>query len=131
MPRLIAWCCLLTLIGTLLAGCGGSSITQTAETASYRVQLSLDGASFAEHTATIEIRDKSGQPAQVDQVVTAPLMESMGMAAPEQAAQSLGDGRYQVQGAFFAMLGEWEFDVKITKGGQEEIARFKVPVNQA
>ncbi|KPV52104.1 hypothetical protein SE17_17450, partial [Kouleothrix aurantiaca] len=65
---------MLTLIGTLLAGCGGSSITQTAETASYKVQLTLDGASFAEHTATIEVRDKSGQPAQVDQVVAAPLM---------------------------------------------------------
>ena len=131
MPRLTAFALMLTLIGTLLAGCGGSSITQTAETASYRVQLSLDGASFAEHTATIEVRDKSGQPAQVDQVVSAPLMETMGMVSPEQIAQPLGDGRYQVKGAFFSMLGEWEFDVKITRGGQEEVARFKVPVNEA
>ncbi len=131
MPRLISFALMLTLIGTLLAGCGGSGITQAAETASYKVQLSLDGASFAEHTATIEVRDKSGQPVQADQVVAAPLMESMGMVSPEQNAQPLGDGRYQVKGEFFSMLGEWEFDVKITKGGQEEVARFKVPVNEA
>ena len=53
------------------------------------------------------------------------------LAAHLEDAQPLGDGRYQVKGEFFSMLGEWEFDVKITKGGQEEVARFKVPVNEA
>lgn len=130
MPRFIRWCCMLTLIGTLLAGCGGSGITQSAETAVYKVQLTLDAASFGQRTATIEVQDKSGKSAQIDQVVVAPLMEAMGMASPEQTAESLGNGRYQVQGEFFSMLGEWEFDVKISKGGQEEIARFKIPVNQ-
>lgn len=130
MSRFIACCCMLTLIGALLAGCGGSGITQSAETASYKVQLTLDAASFGQRTATIEVQDKSGKSAQVDQVVVAPLMEAMGMASPEQTAQSLSTGRYQVQGEFFSMLGEWEFDVKISKGGQEEIARFKIPVNQ-
>jgi hypothetical protein len=57
-------------------------------------------------------------------------MEAMGMAAEEQAAQPLGSGRYQAKGAFFSMIGEWEFDVRISAGGGEEVARFKVPVQQ-
>jgi hypothetical protein len=62
------------------------------------------------------------------QVVVAPLMEAMGMASPEQPAQALGSGRYQAKAVFFSMIGEWEFDVRITAGGAEETARFKVQV---
>jgi len=66
-----------------------------------------------------------GQPAVRDR------LETMGMVAPEQTAQPLGSGRYQSKGAFFSMIGEWEFDVRVSAGGQpEEIARFKVPVQQ-
>jgi hypothetical protein len=111
----------------LLAACGGG-YEQTAQTASYAVRLSLDGVSFDEQTATIELRDKADQPVDGAQVVVAPLMTSMGMASPEQTAQPLGEGRYQARGAFFSMLGEWEFDVRIAAGGAEETARFVVPV---
>jgi hypothetical protein len=122
---LIIIVCLLAL-----AACGGSGITQTTQTTSYQVKLSLDGTSFGEHMATIEVSDRSGQPVAADQVVLAPVMESMGMAAPEQVAQSVGPGRYQVQGEFFSMIGEWEVDVRVSTGGKEEVARFKVPVSQ-
>jgi len=126
---------LFTLAGialalALLAGCGGSGYSQTVDTASYRVQLSLDGVDFGQRTATITVQDKSGGPATVDGVMVAPIMEAMGMAAPEQAATPLGAGRYQAQGEFFSMIGEWEFDVRVTAGGKDELARFKVPVNQ-
>lgn len=125
------WLMLLAAL-VMLAGCGGpGGYSQTLETASYRVQLSLDGTNFDAHTATIEVRDKSNQPVSDAQVVAAALMESMGMAAPEQTAQPLGSGRYQTKGEFFSMIGEWEFDVRITAGGRpEEIARFKVPVQE-
>jgi hypothetical protein len=63
-------------------------------------------------------------------VVVAPIMEAMGMVAPEQTAQPLGAGRYQVKGEFFSMIGEWEFDVRVASGGNEEVARFKVPVQE-
>lgn len=129
MRRLMFLMVSALLIGALLAACGGSGITQTAETESYNVQLALDDARFGPLTATIQVRDKAGQPAQADQVVLAPLMESMGMASPEQVAQPLGDGRYQAKGEFFNMIGEWEVDVRISRGGADEIARFKVPVN--
>lgn len=114
-------------LGALLAGCGGG-ITQTTETASYRIELALDDVRFGERTASITVLDKAGQPAQVDQVVVAPVMEAMGMLAPEQIAQPLGAGRYQAKGDFFSMLGEWEFDVRVVAGGAEELARFKVTV---
>ncbi len=129
MRRLMGMIAGVLLIGALLAGCGDSGFTQSAETGSYKVQLSLDDTRFGERTATIEVRDKSGKAVQADAVVLAPVMESMGMVSPEQAAQPLGDGRYQAKGEFFNMLGEWEVDVRVSLGGNDEVARFKVPVN--
>jgi hypothetical protein len=117
----------LLLVSLFVAACG-NGFAQTVDTDSYRVQLSLDGVDFDQHTATITVQDKSGQAAAVDQVVVAPIMEAMGMVSPEQTAQPLGDGRYRVQGQFFSMLGDWEFDVRVSAGGKQEVARFKVPV---
>jgi hypothetical protein len=113
----------------MLAACG-SGITQTAQTERYSVQLTLDGASFGEHTATIEVRDRSNQPVDGAQVAVAPLMEVMGMASPEQTAQPLGGGRYQVKGEFFSMIGEWDVDVRVSAGGKDDTARFKIQVQQ-
>lgn len=121
---------LLVALAFSMAACGGSGYTQTAQAGGYSVQLSLDGTDFSEHTATIELRDRSNQPVDGAQVVVVPIMEAMGMAAPEQPAQPIGAGRYQAKGAFFSMVGEWEFDVRVSAGGQEETARFKVPVQQ-
>lgn len=118
----------IAMMIALLVACGGSGFRQTVETDSYRVQLGLDGTDFNSHTATVKVQDKSGRPVAVDQVVVAPIMEAMGMVSPEQIAQPLGDGSYQAQGEFFSMLGEWEFDVRISAGGKDEVARFKVPV---
>jgi ABC-type phosphate transport system substrate-binding protein len=126
----VLFAALALMLAALLAGCGGSGYSQTADTASYRVQLSLDGTDFSQHTATITVQDKSGSPASVDSVTVAPIMEAMGMTAPEQTAKPLGEGRYQAQGEFFSMIGEWEFDVRVSAGGKDELARFKVPVNQ-
>jgi hypothetical protein len=113
-----------------LAACGGSGYSQTAETGSYTVKLNLDGTDFNERTATIEVRDKSNQPVDGAQVVLAPIMQSMGMVSPEQTAQPLGSGRYQSKAAFFSMIGDWEFDVRVAAGGGEEVARFTVPVQE-
>jgi major membrane immunogen (membrane-anchored lipoprotein) len=118
----------IVVMVSLLVACGGNGFTQTVDTDSYRVQLGLDGVDFEQHTATITVQDKSGQAAAVDQVVVVPIMEAMGMVSPEQTAQPLGDGRYQAQGQFFSMLGDWEFDVRVSAGGKQEVARFKVPV---
>jgi hypothetical protein len=125
----LRWALIVAALLTL-AACGSSGYSQTAQTASYSVQLGIDGDGFDERTATIDVRDSANQPVDGAQVVVAPLMESMGMASPEQTAQPLGSGRYQVKGAFFSMIGEWEFDVRISAGGKEEIARFKVPVQE-
>jgi len=117
----------IVVMVSLLVACG-SGYAQTVDTDSYRVQLSLDGVDYDQRTATITVQDKSGQPAPVDQVVVAPIMEAMGMVSPEQTARPLGDGRYQAQEQFFSMPGDWEFDVRVLAGGKQEVARFKVPV---
>ena len=116
------------LFVSLLLGACGSGFAQTVDTDSYRVQLSLDGVDYDQRTATITVQDKSGQPAVVDRVVVAPIMEAMGMVSPEQTARPLGDGRYQAQEQFFSMPGDWEFDVRVSAGGKQEVARFTVPV---
>jgi hypothetical protein len=106
-----------------LAACG-SGISQTAQTERYTVALTLDSASFGERTATIAVDDRAGQPAAVDEVVLAPVMESMGMASPELVAQPTAPGRYQVKGDFFSMLGEWQVKVRISAAGKDDLAQF-------
>ncbi|MEP7190305.1 MAG: FixH family protein, partial [Roseiflexaceae bacterium] len=112
-----------------LAACG-SGITQTAQTERYTITITLDSASFGERTATIAVDDRSGQPAAVDQVVLAPVMASMGMAAPELAARSSAPGRYQVKGEFFSMIGEWQVNVRVSTAGKNDLARFLFQVQQ-
>lgn len=114
----------------LLAACGQSGINYSTETESYKVLLNLDDARFGERTAQITVQDKSGGAAQVEQVYLTPIMEAMGMAGQEQPAQRQGDGSYQVKADMFNMLGEWEVDVRIAGGGKEEVARFKVQVQE-
>jgi len=118
----------LVLLFTL-AACG-SGITQTAQTERYTIAITLDSASFGERTATIAVDDRSGQPAAVDQVVLAPVMASMGMAAPELIAQSTAPGRYQVKGEFFSMIGEWQVNVRVSAAGKDDMARFLFQVQQ-
>jgi len=112
-----------------LAACGGG-ITQTAQTERYNIELTLDSANFGERTATIVVNDRSGQLAPVDQVVLAPVMPSMGMAAPELTAQPSAPGRYQIKGEFFSMIGEWQVNVRVSAAGKDDMARFLFQVQQ-
>ena len=118
----------LTLLFTL-ASCG-SGITQTAQTERYTIALTLDSASFGERTATITVNDRAGQPAAVDEVVLAPVMQVMGMALPELVAQSTAPGRYQVKGEFFSMIGEWHVNVRVSAAGKDDLAQFLFQVQQ-
>jgi hypothetical protein len=127
--QILGWLALLPLL-LALAACGTSGITQTAQTERYSVEMTLDSASFGERTATVAVNDRSGQPATVDQVVLAPVMDAMGMASPELTAQPTGTGRYQVKGEFFSMLGEWHVDVRVSAGGKDDTARFAFQVEQ-
>ena len=130
MPHWARLLCLSLLLVTL-AGCGGSGgITQESQTERYAVRLNLDGTGFGERTATIDINDRSGSPIAVDQVVLAPVMREMGMAAPEVTAQAVASGRYQAKGQLFVMAGVWEVDVRISAGDTEEVASFKIEVPQ-
>ena len=65
-----------------------------------------------------------------DEVVLAPVMESMGMAAPETIAQPTDPGDYQAKGEFFSMIGEWRINVRVNVGGNEEVARFTIQTTQ-
>src|SRR5262245_11749320 len=129
LGTLAYWSLFVLLLCTLVAW-GGRGITQTAQTERYNVEMTLDSASFGERTATIRLNDRSGQPATVDQVVLAPVMESMGMASPELTAQPSGPGRYQAKGEFFSMLGEWQVSVRVSAGGKDDTARFMFQVEQ-
>jgi hypothetical protein len=125
---LLARACLIAVLALVLMGCGASSSTQTVQTEHYQVQLTLDGTGFGERTATIEVRDRAGEPVVADQVVIAPVMRQMGMASPEVTAQPVAPGRYQAKGEFFSMTGEWQIDVRIQVNGNEELATFELQV---
>jgi len=128
--RVGLWATIVTILFASLSACGGSGITQTSKTAHYTVQLALDGTGFGRRTATITITDTSGQPVIANEVVLTPVMESMGMAAPESIAQPTDPGDYQAQGEFFSMIGEWQLDVRVNVDGNEEIARFAVQATE-
>jgi hypothetical protein len=117
----------LVVAAWLLVGCGGSA-AQTAETGRYTVTFSLEGAGIGQRSAVIEVADREGRPATVDEVVLAPVMRDMGMASPEVRATPDGTGRYVARGDFFSMLGAWEIDVHIASGGVEETVSFPVRV---
>jgi hypothetical protein len=120
-------CLYIVVVLLVLTACGGSGITQTTETDRYTVRLQLEGSGFGQRTAMIELSDESGQPVVADEVVVSPVMEEMGMAAPEVPAQQVAPGRYEARGEFFSMLGEWQLlDVRVSAGGAEEVARFIV-----
>jgi hypothetical protein len=119
----------ILLLAFTLAACG-SNITQTAQTERYTVALTLDSAGFGERTATIAVNDRSGQPAAIDQVVLAPVMEAMGMASPELTAQPTAPGRYQIKGEFFSMIGEWQVNVRLSAAGKDDLAQFLFQVQQ-
>jgi hypothetical protein len=130
VQRQTYWLSIIAILAAILSACGGSGITQTSQTQRYQLQLTLDGLGFGQRTATIEVRDSGGQPVAADQVVLAPVMQLMGMASPEIVAQSVAPGRYQAQGEFFSMLGQWEVDVRVSAGGAEDVGRFIVQVEQ-
>lgn len=81
------------------------------------MQLTLDGIGFGQRTATIMVTDTSGQPVVANEVVLSPVMESMGMAAPETIAQPADPGDYEAKGEFFSMIGEWQVNVRVHVGG--------------
>lgn len=129
MNRLITRLCAPILLGCalLLAACGGAP-TLTQQTSSYIIKLSLDALKVGDRTATLTITDAAGQPVVADAVTLAPTMLSMGMASPKGTAQASGSGQYTSQPLLFSMTGEWELDVIVQKGGQQEVARFLLTI---
>lgn len=107
----------------LLAACGGTPAL-SQKTATYAVELQLDSLAVGDRTATVQIRDQSGQPVEAEQVILSPTMLSMGMASPEVTAKPNGGGRYTGEKLLISMTGDWELDVKIQHGGNSETARF-------
>jgi len=124
---------LLAIIGILilLTACGSAQgYRQAVEGDRYHVELSLDGVGSGERTASLELRDKAGQPVDADPVVLLPVMRSMGMASPEISAVRVAPGRYEARGEIFTMAGDWEIDVRLGSGGDEETVSFKVATTE-
>ena len=135
-PSARPWWGALVLVGVIgsllgLSACGGAgAVAQTAQTARYSVQISVEGARIGNGAATIDVRDAAGQPATIDGVVVAPLMRNMGMASPEVAAQQVAPGRYRAEGITFSMAGDWELDVRVAAGDSEDVATFKLAISE-
>jgi hypothetical protein len=122
---------LLSLLLVVLVACGSSTIVQTTQTESYKVQMTLDRAALGDRTIMFEINDLGGSPISDAEVIVAPVMRDMGMASPEMSATMVAPGRYEVKGRPFSMLGIWEFDVRIDVNGNEQVATFKFEVLEA
>ena len=110
------------LLVLLLVACANTP-TFTQQTASYTVTLSFDALAVGDRSVTVEVRDSAG-PVDTATVTLTPTMLSMGMASPEAVAKSVGNGRYTSDAVLLSMVGDWELDVLIERGGTSETARF-------
>jgi len=71
---------------------------------------------------TLEVADRAGRPAEVDQVTVEPVMPGMGHAAAAVVATPEAPGRYRAEGIRLPMSGQWEITVRLRRGAaQEEI----------
>lgn len=128
MLKHITTIALIAFSMTLLLSCGSRAITQSHETARFTISMTLDAPAPGQRTIDLLIKDKSGVPAEVDQVVLAPVMREMGMASPEMPAQRIAAGQYRVSGEPFSMTGIWQLDVRIVAQGQEDLTTFQVEI---
>ncbi len=90
--------------------------------------MSLDGQTVGTRIISITVTDKNGSPAIVDSIIAVPVMHEMGMVSPEMTATALGNGRYEIKGEPFTMLGVWEVALRISAGGKEDTTSFQVEI---
>ena len=126
----VAWLRLLLIValgGLILAACG-SDESYSAQTNSYSVRLTLDQRRIGETRATVDIRTRDGQPANIQTVQIIPMMTQHGMVSPEAQTTLEADGRYHTHQIFFSMDGDWQLDVAIDDGVKRETATFHITV---
>ncbi|GAA2816565.1 FixH family protein [Kribbella solani] len=77
----------------------------------------------------VEITDRDGKPATLDEVVLEPAMARMGHATDPVTATFKSPGHYQAKGLELSMPGQWSITVRLRHGSdQDEVV---VPVQVA
>jgi hypothetical protein len=104
-----------------------SPVSLQAKTASYDVELDLDGASLGRRSASIEVTASgSREPDEIEQVTVSTVMADMNMPAASLVADEIEPGRYEARDELFTMLGDWTLTVRIEGTGFDEEAQFTV-----
>jgi copper transport protein len=93
---------------------GQTTVTQSAE--DLQVELNIEPALVGANTFDILITDENGEPVTNAEEVTVRytfLGQSIGSSTGE--AESLGNGRYRLEGSYISLIGTWQVEVSIRR----------------
>lgn len=121
--RLAATLIIASAIGTITAaGAAAESLSAVSQPAGLHVSMDSELEPLAinqMHSWVITVQDTQGQP--IDdariQVDGGMPLHNHGLATSPQVTETLGQGRYLLQGMRFHMNGDWELRVQITHDG--------------
>jgi hypothetical protein len=85
----------------------------TAQSAHFRVGISLDQVGLGKRPVMITVHDLDGQPIDGATVTLLPVMRQHGMLAPPMAVQSNEPGKYLFSEVNLDMSGEWQMQITI------------------
>ncbi len=94
------------------------AVVQTAQAGDVRVTMQLDDAALGLRVIDVLLRDAADNPIDAEAVRLRFTMAEMDMGQIEVDAQPLGRGRYQARGLFFSMVGAWQVQAMLDRGGQ-------------
>lgn len=94
----------------LLSGC---ATPITAQSAHFRVGMSLEQVGIGKRPITITVHDLDGAPVNGARVTLLPVMRQHGMLAPPRTVQATDSGTYLFPEMNLDMSGEWQMQITI------------------
>lgn len=113
----------IVLFGIILSGC---TAPITAQSAHFKVGMSLEQNGIGKRPVTITVHDASGNPVSGATVTLLPVMRQHGMLAPPIAVDSQDPGVYIFPEVNLDMGGEWQMQVTIVHDAVTDM--IEIPV---
>jgi len=93
---------------------GQTTVTQSAE--DLQVEMTIEPALVGANTFDILITDAQGNPVtEVDDVSVRYTFLGQSIGAASDTAESLGNGRYRLEGSYISLIGPWQVEVSIRR----------------
>lgn len=117
----------IVLIALMLVGCSVAGFS--AQSAQYRIQLTMDTNGVGKRRLTLSIADLQGSPVSDATVTVTPIMPQHGMLGIPQTFTASGNGVYQLAECDLTMTGEWQLQFEIQRNGQHDTLTLPITIN--